>query len=140
MYDLERFVTAQERKYESILQEIRDGCKQGHWMWYMFPQMKGLGNSEKSRYYGIESAEEAEAYLAHPLLGKRLQELSIALLGLPTSDPQAVFGYTDSLKLRSSMTLFYQVSHYIVSERVLKKFFGGEMDQKTISILEESGK
>ena len=140
MYDLERFVTAQERKYESTSQEIRDGCKQGHWMWYMFPQMKGLGNSEKSRYYGIESAEEAEAYLAHPLLGKRLQELSIALLGLPTSDPQAVFGYTDSLKLRSSMTLFYQVSHYIVFERVLKKFFGGEMDQKTISILEESGK
>ena len=136
MYDLERFVAAQEHRYTFALQEIRDGCKQGHWMWYVFPQMKGLGHSEKSRYYGIESAEEAEAYLAHPLLGKRLQEVSIALLGLPTSNPQTVFGYTDSLKLRSSMTLFYQVSQYIVFERVLKKFFGGEMDQKTISILE----
>ena len=136
MYDLDRFVTAQERRYAFALQEIRDGRKQGHWMWYIFPQMKGLGYSEKSQYYGIESAEEAKAYLAHPVLGKRLQEISIALLGLPTSDPQTVFGYTDSLKLRSSMTLFYQVSHFIVSERVLKKFFGGELDQKTISILE----
>ena len=136
MYDLDRFVTAQERRYAFALQEIRDGRKQGHWMWYIFPQMKGLGHSEKSQYYGIESAEEAKAYLAHPVLGKRLQEISIALLGLPTSDPQTVFGYTDSLKLRSSMTLFYQVSHFIVFERVLKKFFGGELDQKTISILE----
>ena len=84
MYDLERFVTAQECRYAFALQEIRDGRKQGHWMWYIFPQMKGLGHSEKSRYYGIESAEEAETYLAHPVLGKRLQEISIALLGLPT--------------------------------------------------------
>lgn len=140
MYDLERFAAAQEHRYGAALQEICNGCKQGHWMWYMFPQLKGLGHSERSRYYGIESAKEAEAYLAHPLLGKRLQELSIALLGLPTSDPKRVFGDTDSLKLHSSMTLFYQVSHFIVFERVLKKFFGGEMDQKTISILEESGK
>lgn len=136
MYNLERFLTAQERRYAFALQEIRDGCKHGHWMWYVFPQMKGLGHSEKSQYYGIESAEEAKAYLAHPVLGKRLQEISIALLGLPTSDAQSVFGYTDSLKLRSSMTLFYQVSHFIVFERVLKKYFGGELDQTTISILE----
>ena len=138
MFDLERFVKAQESRYEFALREIRDGCKQGHWMWYIFPQIKGLGHSEKSQYYGLESAEEAKAYLAHPVLGKRLQEMSIALLGLPTSDPQAVFGYTDSLKLRSCMTLFYQVSHYFVFERVLKKFFGGELDQNTISILEEA--
>lgn len=137
MYDLERFTAAQEHSFASALREIRAGRKQGHWMWYIFPQLKGLGHSEKSWYYGIESAEEAEAYLAHPVLGKRLQELSIALLGLPTSDPKRVFGDTDSLKLHSSMTLFYQVSHFIVFERVLKKFFGGEMDQKTISILKD---
>lgn len=137
MFDLERFVTAQERHYEIALREVREGCKRGHWMWYIFPQIKGLGHSEKAQFYAIQSAEEAKAYLAHPILGMRLQEISIALLGLPTSDPQAVFGYTDSLKLRSSMTLFYQVSHYFVFERVLKKFFGGELDQKTMAILEE---
>ena len=76
MYDLERFVTAQERKYESTLQEIRDGCKQGHWMWYMFPQMKGLGNSEKSRYYGIESAEEAHLHFEMTYNGEAVDPLS----------------------------------------------------------------
>lgn len=136
MFDLERFVTAQERDYEIALREVRAGCKRSHWMWYIFPQIQGLGRSETAQYYAIQSAEEAESYLAHPILGMRLQEISIALLGLATSDPQEVFGYTDSLKLRSSMTLFYQVSHYFVFERVLKKFFGGELDQKTISILE----
>ena len=138
MYDLERFVAAQERVYETALQEVRNGCKQGHGMWYVFPQIKGLGHSEKAQYYAIQCAEEAAAYLEHPVLGKRLQDISIALLGVPTSDPQTIFGYTDSLKLRSSMTLFYQASHYLVFERVLKKFFGGEMDQKTISILKDN--
>lgn len=136
MYDLERFVKAQESHYEIALQEVQAGCKRSHWMWYIFPQIKGLGHSEKAQYYTIQSEEEAEAYLAHPILGKRLQEISIALLGLPTSDAKTVFGHTDCLKLRSSMTLFYQVSHYFVFERILKKFFGGELDQKTISILE----
>ena len=138
MFDLERFVTAQARDYEIALQEVQAGCKRSHWMWYIFPQIQGLGRSETAQHYAIQSAEEAKAYLAHPILGMRLQELSIALLGLATSDPQAVFGYTDSLKLRSSMTLFYQVSHYFVFERVLKKFFGGELDKNTISILEET--
>lgn len=138
MFDLERFVTAQARDYEIALQEVQAGCKRSHWMWYIFPQIQGLGRSETAQYYAIQSAEEAKAYLAHPILGKRLQEISIALLGLPTSNAQTVFGYTDSLKLRSSMTLFYQVSHYFVFERVLKKFFGGELDKNTISILEET--
>lgn len=138
MFDLERFVTAQARDYEIALQEVQAGCKRSHWMWYIFPQIQGLGRSETAQHYAIQSAEEAKAYLAHPILGMRLQEISIALLGLATSDPQAVFGYTDSLKLRSSMTLFYQVSHYFVFERVLKKFFGGELDKNTISILEET--
>ena len=137
MYDLERFVKAQEFYYEIALQEVRAGCKRSHWMWFIFPQIKGLGCSEKAQYYAIQSVEEAKAYMAHPVLGKRLQEISITLLGLPTSDAQTVFGYTDSLKLHSSMTLFYQVSHYFVFERVLGKFFGGELDQKTIAILEE---
>lgn len=138
MFDLERFVTAQARDYEIALQEVQAGCKRSHWMWYIFPQIQGLGRSETAQYYAIQSAEEAKAYLAHPIWGKRLQEISIALLGLPTSNAQTVFGYTDSLKLRSSMTLFYQVSHYFVFERVLKKFFGGELDKNTISILEET--
>lgn len=138
MYDLERFVQAQESHYEIALQEVHAGCKRSHWMWYILPQIKGLGRSETAQYYAIQSAEEATAYLAHPIWGKRLQEISIALLGLPTPNAQTVFGHTDSLKLRSSMTLFYQVSHYFVFERILKKFFGGELDQKTISILEES--
>ena len=138
MYHLDRFVTAQECDYEIALREIREGCKRSHWMWYIFPQIKGLGRSETAQYYAIQSAEEAEAYLAHPILGMRLQEISITLLGLPTSDAQSVFGYTDSLKLHSSMTLFYQVSKLFVFERVLKKFFGGELDKHTISILEEN--
>ena len=128
---------AQARDYEIALREVRAGCKRSHWMWYIFPQIKGLGHSETAQYYAIQSAEEAKAYLAHPVLGMRLQEISIALLGLATSDPQAVFGYTDSLKLHSSMTLFYQVSKLFVFERVLKKYFGGKLDQKTISILRE---
>ena len=138
MLDLERFVTAQERDYEIALREVQDGCKRSHWMWYIFPQIKGLGHSKTAQYYAIQNAEEAAAYLTHPILGKHLQEMCIALLGLPTSDAQKVFGYTDSLKLRSSMTLFYHVSHYFVFKRVLNKFFDGELDQKTISILEEA--
>jgi len=90
MLDLERFVTAQERHYEIALREVREGCKRSHWMWYIFPKIKGLGHSEKAQFYAIQSAEEAEAYLAHPILGMRLQEISIALLGLPTSDAQAI--------------------------------------------------
>ena len=137
MYDLERFVTAQEHDYAIALREVQEGFKRSHWMWYIFPQIRGLGHSETAQFYAIQNAEEAKAYLAHPVLGKRLQEISIALLGLSTSDPQAVFGYTDSLKLRSCMTLFYQVSRYFVFDRVLKKFFGGELDQNTLSILEQ---
>ena len=137
MYNLNRFVTAQERDYEIALREIREGCKRSHWMWYIFPQIRGLGFSETAQYYAIQSADEAKAYLAHPVLGKRLQEISIVLLGLSTSDPRAVFGHTDSMKLRSSMTLFYQLSHYFVFKRVLDKFFGGELDRNTLSILEQ---
>ena len=137
MYDLERFLTAQEHDYEIALREVQEGFKRSHWMWYIFPQIRGLGHSETAQFYAIQNAEETKAYLAHPVLGKRLQEISIALLGLSTSDPQAVFGYTDSLKLRSCMTLFYQVSRYFVFDRVLKKFFGGELDQNTLSILEQ---
>lgn len=136
MYNLERFVEAQAHDYRIALQEVQTGCKRSHWMWYIFPQIKGLGRSETAQYYAIQSAEEAKAYLEHSVLGKRLQEISIALLGLPTSDAQTVFSYTDSLKLRSSMTLFYQVSKYFVFKCVLEKFFDGELDRLTVSILE----
>lgn len=137
MYNLERFVEAQTYDYQIALQEIQTGRKQSHWMWYIFPQMNGLGRSSMAQYYAVQSAEEARAYLAHPVLGKRLLEISDALLGLSTSDAQEVFGYIDSQKLRSSMTLFDQVSHHPTFEQVLNKFFDGKPDQKTLSILAE---
>src|ERR1700733_8570702 len=100
---LERFVKAQERDYAVALSEIKSGRKCSHWMWYIFPQVAGLGFSEMSRYYGIKDLHEAAEYLAHPLLGKRLMEIASALLELPGNDATAIFGSPDDLKLHSSM-------------------------------------
>ena len=105
-YDLDRFVKAQAYDYDAALREIRSGRKRSHWMWYIFPQLQGLGFSSTAQYYGIRDLEEAKAYIAHPVLGPRLKEISEALLGLDTRDPSAVMGYPDDLKLRSCMTLF----------------------------------
>lgn len=104
--NLERFVDAQETVYETALREVRSGRKKSHWMWYVFPQLKGLGYSETSKYYALEDLAEAKAYLHHPLLGTRLREISQALLHLPVKDAHAVFGTPDDLKLKSCMTLF----------------------------------
>jgi len=137
MYDLERFVNAQERDYEIALSEIKSGHKKSHWIWYIFPQLKDLGFSYRSNFYGIENLDEAKNYLAHPVLGKRLIEISEALLNLSENDPLKVMGSPDDLKLKSCMTLFACASceKDSVFNKVLEKFFGGETDKKTLNLI-----
>lgn len=123
---LDRFIKAQETSYATALAEIRNGRKQSHWMWYIFPQLKGLGFSETSRYYGIDGPGEARAYLDHPVLGPRLIEISEALLETGETDARLVFGTPDDLKLRSCMSLFSSLQPtHAVFEKVLERFFGG---------------
>jgi len=133
----ERFVKAQEESYGQALTEIKNGRKRSHWMWYVFPQLKGLGRSETARYYGIENRAEAKAYLAHPLLGSRLLEIAGELLKLESSDATVVFGRPDDLKLKSSMTLFYLVDGNPTFKAVLDKYFGGEIDEVTADQLDK---
>lgn len=134
---LDRFIDAQAQYYDTALAEIRNGKKESHWMWFVFPQIKGLGYSDISKYFEIQSRGEAEAYLAHPVLGKRLEEISEALLDLGTNDPVLVLGGIDALKLHSSMTLFWAVSQRTVFGDVLLKYFGGYLDYKTMQILRD---
>lgn len=133
--DLMRFVEAQEHVFGKALQEIKNGRKTRHWMWYIFPQISGLGSSETSRFYAIKDMTEAKQYLNHPVLGQRLVEITSELLKLETSDPVAVFGSIDSLKLKSSMTLFSLLENTNpVFQKVLDKYFGGKKDVNTIRI------
>ncbi|MBR1456375.1 MAG: DUF1810 domain-containing protein [Oscillospiraceae bacterium] len=135
-YDLERFVRAQVGSYDRALWEVRKGRKCSHWMWYVFPQIAGLGMSSTAQYYAIQDLQEAEEYLAHPVLGPRLVEISEALLELDTDDAYAVFGWPDDLKLRSSMTLFSCAAvDQPVFQRVLDKYYGGLPDERTLSLL-----
>lgn len=135
-FDLNRFINAQKGDYEIAREEIRNGKKRSHWMWYIFPQIRGLGRSSMAYRYGIESLEEARAYLADPVLGGNLREISGILLGLETNDAYRVFGSPDDMKLRSSMTLFALVSEEgSVFHGVLDKFFGGRMDSRTLQML-----
>lgn len=137
-FDLDRFVEAQDRHdaYAGALAELRAGRKRGHWIWFVFPQIEGLGSSEMSRHYAISSLTEAAAYLAHPLLGARLIEAAQALLGLATRDAEAVLGGIDAIKLRSSMTLFERVENADpVFRRVLDEFYDGRGDPATESRL-----
>ena len=135
MHDLNRFISAQERSYDAALREIKSGHKATHCMWYIFPQIAGLGFSSTAQFYAISSMQEAKDYYAHPVLGKRLVEISEALLALDTNDAAAVMGYPDDLKLRSSMTLFLAASGDAVFQRVLDKFYSGRPDSKTLRIL-----
>ena len=136
--DLSRFHKAQRRDYAEALAEIRAGRKRSHWIWYIFPQIAGLGFSTTSQYYAIQNLDEAKAYLADPVLRERLLEISQALLDLPSSDPSAVMGYPDDLKLKSSMTLFELADPDCpVFPAVLEKFYGGERDRKTIRLARE---
>jgi uncharacterized protein (DUF1810 family) len=131
--DLQRFLDAQGRDYQTALGEIKAGRKRSHWMWYIFPQVQGLGYSSMAQHYAIADAREAAAYLAHLTLGPRLVEISRALLALPGSNATAVMGTPDDLKLRSSMTLFAKVPGAdAVFQQVLDKFFGGRPDEQTL--------
>jgi uncharacterized protein (DUF1810 family) len=136
-FDLQRFVDAQSRNYDQALAEIRAGHKESHWMWYVFPQIAGLGSSPTSRRYAIRGRDEAAAYLAHPVLGPRLVACCDALLALAPGTPaEHVLGWPDHLKLRSSVTLFAQVSPPgSVFERVLERYFAGEPDAQTLQLL-----
>ena len=137
MADLDRFVRAQQRAYHLALHEIRGGRKTSHWMWFVFPQLAGLGRSEMARAYAIADLAEAQAYLADPVLGPRLREISRATLELPAEvTGDSVFGEIDALKLRSSMTLFALAApDDVVFRDVLDRYFDGEPDPLTVRLL-----
>lgn len=135
-YDLQRFKDAQEGDYTSALAEIRVGRKMTHWIWYVFPQLKGLGRSFMCDIYGIRGIGEANAYLADPILRARLVEISQALLDLDGNDPVAVMGRIDALKLRSCMTLFSRAKGADpVFEAVLAKYYDGKPDPRTLEMI-----
>lgn len=134
MKNLERFIKAQERDYDIALKEIINGKKETHWMWYIFPQIIGLGNSAMSEFYAIKDLEEAREYLNDDILGKRLVEISTELLKLDTNNPVEIFGYIDSLKLNSCMTLFDYISDNEIFSKVINKYFNGDKDLSTIDI------
>ena len=134
---LKRFLDAQEKDYAIALREMRQGYKSSHWMWYIFPQISGLGISRTAQYYEIKNIDEAKEYINHPVLGKRLIEISQVLLKNESNDAALVMGYPDNLKLRSCMTLFAVVApEHDVFQKVLDKFFDGKKDDATIAIIE----
>lgn len=135
MYDLDRFITAQEHSYKQALSEIKSGRKRSHWMWYIFPQIKGLGMTSTAHHYGIDGIEEAKAYIEHPILGARLIEISEALLSQEFENPEKILGYPDNLKCCSCMTLFELVSDNPVFGNVLDKFYAGKRDKRTLELL-----
>jgi uncharacterized protein (DUF1810 family) len=138
--NLERFIKAQERDFEIALSEVKRGRKQSHWMWYIFPQIQGLGFSETSKYYAIKDIDEAEAYLQHHILGERLIRICTELLALRSNDASSIFGNPDDLKLKSSMTLFASANNSNpVFMQVLEKFFDGKKDDKTLRLLNKQG-
>ena len=145
-YDLQRFVDAQAPVYERVLAELRGGSKRSHWMWFIFPQLTGLGHSDMARRYAISSLEEAKAYLVHPVLGPRLHECTTLVNAVQGKSIEEIFGYPDDMKFRSSMTLFARTTAGYPSngnwpvgdgvfEAALKKYFGGESDPLTIALL-----
>lgn len=141
--DLQRFLSAQASVYPRALAEIQSGRKHSHWMWFVFPQLRGLGRSEMAHRYGLAGFAEAQAYLAHDVLGARLTEITTALLALDTRDAHAVFGSPDDLKLRSCMTLFEACGKTWdgagapeVFTKVLDAFYAGERDGRTLAMLQ----
>lgn len=135
-FHLARFLSAQEGAYPQALSEIRQGRKRSHWMWFVFPQIEGLGHSPTARHYSIKTIEEARAYLAHPVLGPRLLECAEAVASLPPNTAQQTFGFPDHLKLRSSATLFAAVSpEGSVFHRVLDRHYNSEPDPRTLALL-----
>ena len=139
-FDLQRFLQAQETVYQRALAELRSGLKQTHWMWFIFPQIEGLGRSETSHFYAVKSIGEARQYLDHPVLGARLVECAEAVLAVEGRSAAQMLGYPDDLKLKSSMTLFEQADGAgSVFARVMDKYFAGERDAATLAILKQLG-
>ena len=135
-YNLNRFITAQEGLFENVLTELKNGRKQTHWMWFIFPQIDGLGFSSTTKYYAIKNLEEARQYLTHPVLGARLLQCSQLVLAVEGKSAHNIFGSPDDMKLKSCMTLFTQVAGPdSVFASVLEKYFHGKPDEKTISLL-----
>ncbi len=136
MNNLNRFLEAQEDDYAKALSEIRAGRKRSHWMWYIFPQIAGLGFSPTSKFYAIKDISEAEEYLEHPILGERLIEISNALLQIKDKTAHEIFGSPDNMKLKSSMTLFAALDKTNpVFQKVLDKYFNGAKDQRTFELI-----
>jgi uncharacterized protein (DUF1810 family) len=135
-FDLNRFLTAQEDVYLDALSEIMQGRKRSHWMWFIFPQFRGLGSSENAQFYAIHSLQEARAYLEHPVLGKRLREITEFLIKHKNKKASEIFGYPDDLKLHSSLTLFEAASEgENVFTTAIDIFFKGRPDEKTLALL-----
>jgi uncharacterized protein (DUF1810 family) len=140
-HGLRRFLDAQRGCHDGVLAELRAGRKRTHWMWFVFPQVEGLGHSSTARHYAIRSLDEARAYLAHPVLGERLRECAAIVAGIPECSAREIFGSPDDLKLRSSMTLFEHVAGGgTVFSRVLERFYRGERDARTLGIVAEMEK
>jgi len=135
-FDLERFVTAQASVIDDVREELRNGSKRGHWMWYIFPQIQGLGHSAMAERFAISSRAEAEAYLAHPVLGARLVECVRLVNQVEGRSAQRIFGDIDTLKFRSSLTLFAQVAgEESVFAEALRKYYDGQLDRLTLDRL-----
>lgn len=135
---LARFLEAQNHTYLKALSEIKSGKKTSHWMWYVFPQLKGLGKSDMAQFYGIENLKEAQEYLEHPVLGKHLVDISEALLQIERKSANDIFGSPDDLKLCSSMTLFATADKTNpVFQAVLEKYFNNIPDKKTLELIEQ---
>ena len=135
-YDLDRFLEAQEGSYETALDELQSGRKRSHWIWFIFPQIAGLGRSPTAQHYAIRSLDEAEAYLAHPILGARLHECIKALQLLPPTSAETVFGSLDAMKFRSSLTLFAEADPGdAIVAAALDRWFDGRRDEATLELL-----
>lgn len=134
--DLSRFTKAQEQDFKTAFKEIKNGRKMSHWMWYIFPQIQGLGKSSTSQYYGIKDLNEARAFINDPYLGGNLKKISMALLELEENNAVAIFGKPDDIKLKSCMTLFSCISEEgSIFHKVLKKYFDGRQCKRTLSII-----
>lgn len=136
-FDLERFVRAQAPVYKRVTEELRQGSKESHWMWFIFPQFRGLGSSAMAQRFALASRPEAEAYLAHPILGARLRECTEFVNAVQHRTVEQIFGYPDDLKFRSSMTLFDLVSGEAVFRTALDKYFAGKPDSTTAQLLRD---
>lgn len=135
-FDLQRFVDAQDRVYDRVLAELRAGAKRSHWIWFVFPQLTGLGTSSTAKLFGIKSVQEARAFLAHPVLGPRLRECAQLVASIEGRSVEEIFGWPDDLKVRSSMTLFARATDDNADFlAVLEKFYGGQQDPRTLELL-----